>query len=297
VEEMNVTGKHDEWDQEEDCEDGLDEEKEAQKDAMREWFYERFEDPANSTPYESAEGGYLYIWGGPYEASDVLFNEFSGEYPDEVIDELAEELTDECCEWAPVVTSDLFDEETYERIRSFTDAFNAFQGGVLDVKKLASSSIANDMQPLFYNMLYVQSITVLETYLCDAFIHSVSKDDMHIKSFIKKSGLYRDSKVILADIFDECDKLINRAKAEIARTTWHNLERVRKYYNVTLDVQIEEDLLRPIKAAVEKRHHIVHRNGKDIERKPISVTQEEVLTLLQSIETVVLHIEGQLNPA
>jgi len=292
-----MTGKLEELYQEEDREDGLDEEREAQKDAMREWFYERFEDPANSTPYESSEGGYLYIWGGPYEASDVLFSEFSGECPDELIEELAEELTNECYEWAPVVTSDMFDEETYEKIRAITDALNAFQSGVIDVRKLTYSSIANDVQPLFYNMLYVESITIFETYLCDAFIHAVSQDDMYIKKFIKKSGLYRDATVVLADVFEECDKLINRAKAEIARTTWHNLERVRKYYDVTLNVQIEEGQLRPIKAAVERRHHIVHRNGKDIEGNQVYATQEEVLALLQSIEAVVLHIEGQLNPA
>lgn len=37
-----------------------------------EWFFQNFENPANHTPYESAEGGYQYIWGGPYEANDEL---------------------------------------------------------------------------------------------------------------------------------------------------------------------------------------------------------------------------------
>ena len=31
-----------------------------------------FEDPANETPYESSEGGYIYIWGGPYDALEQL---------------------------------------------------------------------------------------------------------------------------------------------------------------------------------------------------------------------------------
>lgn len=37
---------------------------EEQIDTMVGWFNRMFEDPANSTPYQSAEGGYLYIWGG-----------------------------------------------------------------------------------------------------------------------------------------------------------------------------------------------------------------------------------------
>ena len=36
-----------------------------QVELMKEWFYENYEDPANRTPYESAEGGYIWIWGGP----------------------------------------------------------------------------------------------------------------------------------------------------------------------------------------------------------------------------------------
>ena len=37
-------------------------------EAMKEWFWENFEDPANETPYESREGGYQWIWGGPFDA-------------------------------------------------------------------------------------------------------------------------------------------------------------------------------------------------------------------------------------
>lgn len=44
-------------------------------EAMREWFLANFDDPANSLPYESKEGGYQWIWGGPYNASDEI-NDF-----------------------------------------------------------------------------------------------------------------------------------------------------------------------------------------------------------------------------
>ena len=43
--------------------DGL--EREERVEAMVEWFLDNFEDPAEHTPHESAEGGYQYIWGGP----------------------------------------------------------------------------------------------------------------------------------------------------------------------------------------------------------------------------------------
>lgn len=44
--------------------------------AMVEWFHMNFEDPAHNTPYESAEGGYQWIWGGPYDAEEELQDAF-----------------------------------------------------------------------------------------------------------------------------------------------------------------------------------------------------------------------------
>ena len=44
----------------------------VQTEAMRKWFFEHFEDPAHRTPYESREGGYQWIWGGPYDARERL---------------------------------------------------------------------------------------------------------------------------------------------------------------------------------------------------------------------------------
>lgn len=70
------------------------------KEEMRRWFYENYEDPANLLPYESKEGGYFYLWGGPYDAREVLSDKFYDEYPDDVIEELAKELEDECWEWS-----------------------------------------------------------------------------------------------------------------------------------------------------------------------------------------------------
>jgi hypothetical protein len=44
---------------------------------MVDWFFENYKDPADGVPYDSAEGGYLYMSGGPYDAEDVLTEEFS----------------------------------------------------------------------------------------------------------------------------------------------------------------------------------------------------------------------------
>ena len=45
-------------------------------ETMLEWFRENYEDPANQLPYESASGGYHWLWGGPYDALEELPSAF-----------------------------------------------------------------------------------------------------------------------------------------------------------------------------------------------------------------------------
>ncbi len=49
---------------------------EGRIEAMVAWFFENFEDPAYETPYDGREGGYQYIWGGPHEAADYIYDQF-----------------------------------------------------------------------------------------------------------------------------------------------------------------------------------------------------------------------------
>lgn len=54
--------------------------------AMVHWFLENFEDPADALPYDSREGGFQWLWGGPYSAREELEEAF----PDAEETEIAE---------------------------------------------------------------------------------------------------------------------------------------------------------------------------------------------------------------
>ena len=59
---------------------------------MSEWFLANYEDPAHSLPYESREGGYIWIDGGPYDPHEELHAKFGEIVPEEVIEALGDEL-------------------------------------------------------------------------------------------------------------------------------------------------------------------------------------------------------------
>lgn len=71
-------------------------------DEMVAWFLANYEDPAENTPYVSKEGGYQYIWGGPYDAGEALADEFP-EAPEEWHEAAVERIEkDGIFDWAPV---------------------------------------------------------------------------------------------------------------------------------------------------------------------------------------------------
>ena len=47
-----------------------------QKDKLIEWFLKHYEDPVEHTPFDSKEGGYIYVFGCPYDAKEELENHF-----------------------------------------------------------------------------------------------------------------------------------------------------------------------------------------------------------------------------
>ncbi|ESY58316.1 hypothetical protein X745_04685 [Mesorhizobium sp. LNJC374B00] len=95
---------------------------------MVQWFHEHYEDPAVRLPYESAEGGYQWIWGGPYSADDGIQSEFSEVASFEVMEEAVDEVqSDGLFDWAPVAESQSDDDGGFEPAFDL-DAFMGTRG-------------------------------------------------------------------------------------------------------------------------------------------------------------------------
>ena len=73
---------------------------------MTEWFLSRYEDPQSETPYamdKESPYNYEYIWGGPYDASEEIGDNFANVASDDEIEAAVEIVQDRdgIYEWAP----------------------------------------------------------------------------------------------------------------------------------------------------------------------------------------------------
>lgn len=270
------------------------EDREVQLDVMRAWFFQNFEDPAERTPYESAEGGYIWIWGGPYEAREELEAEFGGVVPDEVIEALSEELDAVCWQWAPTEKPGDYDQYLADDIAQITEFYHNFSGAILDVEKMLEAKIDSTVEGCFFRLLYVNVITAMETYLSDAFMNSVIPDKELMRRFVETTPEFKAERISLSDVYKAAEEIEQKAKSYLVDVVWHNLGRVKPMYKAVLGIEFNNEMVDLVKAIL-KRHDIVHRNGKTKSGEDIVLTKNDVTELVSKVEHLIQGIDLKIS--
>jgi hypothetical protein len=263
-----------------------------QKEVMAVWFRAHFEDPDNSCPYDSREGGYQYIYGGPFDAREELEVEFSGIVSDEAIEELTEELESECVEWSgdSSVTTDELTEWDYEPSVQIPKHLQTLNDSIATAEALLAVEVPPGQQRQFRGMLYVSVITALEAYLLDNFLSRLRTDKALFRKFIETTDHFRQQKIPVSSIFAESDGIEKRGEAYLVKMLWHRLSDVAKLYKNTLGVQFPEDMT-VLSEAVKIRHDLVHRNGHTTDDNDL--TTAKIDELVKLVRDLVDGIERQ----
>jgi hypothetical protein len=269
-------------------------ERKTQIDVMKKWFFERYEDPANNTPYIGSEGGYQFIWGGPYDAREVLYDEFSGIIDDETIEGVVDELERIASEWAPSDTGE-YDAELFESITYFTERYRAFTQVISHTKILAQTEVPVAQQQHLWRLLYVSVIIAFETYLSDNFISNVCTVKARLRKFVETDRHFSKEKILLQDLFRRTDTIENEVREYLLRFPWHRITEVRRMFLETLNL-IFPDNIDSLKEAIRIRHDIVHRGGKTKDGKEHQITRDDIQKLAKTVDDAVWWIERQMNP-
>ncbi|QLY61734.1 hypothetical protein HV211_15160 [Citrobacter freundii] len=264
--------------------------KEIQLEVMRNWFFDNFEDPANSCPYESREGGYFYIYGGPYNADEELQDKFGAYVKDKYIQELTDELQDICFDWSGNSSNAAgwYEEDLYDVVTSSKEPYNNFSENLYKIRSLAASQFDDEHKTHLLSILFTNVITALETLYVELFTNSIEEDKSFIINYIQVGGAnFKVSKPMTAMPFLEGSieelksQIIKEVKEHLIDASWHSTEQVVKRYKLTFGIKAQSDW--PIDA-VEKatviRNHLIHRGGKNKEGIPVVITEKDLEELL-----------------
>ena len=264
-----------------------------QKDLLQAWFYQNYEDPAERTPYESAEGGYIWIWGGPYDAKEELSGVFYQYVDESVIDEVVEELEHYCVDWAPTDKPGDYEDYFVDDISSITKVHETLLEALDNIEGLAAVEVPPELKSQFLRLLFANAITTMETFLSDAFIHKVMTENQYFEAFVATNLEFNKQKIPLSEVLAQAKALESTVKSNLLRVVWHNLERVSNMYKDTLGVSFPHDL-GDLNRAVIKRHDIVHRNGKDKDGGEIFVGEDDVHALIEKIKKLGSEVDLKL---
>lgn len=267
--------------------------REEQIETMRAWFLENYEDPVERTPYESREGGYIYIWGGPYDAHDEL-SIFGGYVPDDVIEELADDLSMDCPEWTSAEKPSDYEDGYLNLILSDNEYFKSFNDSIEHVNEILAANIAGAAQTHLFGLLYVSVITAVETYLSDAFINIVLNDGAHLRTFVEKNPEFAKKTFNLSEVFLKHEGIKDEVKEYLISQLWHNIKKIKPMYKTTLDVSFPADLGKIFKA-INIRHDLVHRNGKNKDGEQVVITKEIIEALITDASGFINHVNEQLD--
>ena len=105
---------------------------------------------------------------------------------------------------------------------------------------------------------------------------------------------FADRKFTLNEIFERMDNIENEVKKYLLELIWHNLAKVQQIYHSVLHIDFPNDM-NLIYKAIAIRHDIIHRNGKTKSGKNVSVTRDELIELMDEVNSLAETIDDYFN--
>ncbi|MCH5220091.1 MAG: hypothetical protein J1F20_05920 [Muribaculaceae bacterium] len=158
----------------------------------------------------------------------------------------------------------------------------------------AIEDLSQNIKSILYKNLYANLIGIMEAYLYETILHTVMSSENSKRRFVENFKDYTNTEISIANIYKNIDEIDTRIRHSLDNLLYHNLPKIKPLFKDTIDIDLGDIslLIKPI----NKRHHIIHRNGKNIQGEVVSVEKDELLNLVNIISNFIERIETQLHP-
>ncbi|MGF1677185.1 MAG: HEPN domain-containing protein [Rivularia sp. (in: cyanobacteria)] len=191
---------------------------------------------------------------------------------------------------------DLLDDDYDDYIDAIlfnTEFHKTFYKEISSLKILNNLEVSdNNAQKTLKKQIYLGAITCLETYLCDAFIHTVLSNRKYLKCFFHNFIDFQKQTIKMREVFDYSENIEEKAKETMSEVIYHNLSKVSKMYQSILKISFPE--LSKISKYISIRHDLVHRNGKNKKGEETKLDKKIVNEVIDDIQVFINEIDEKL---
>jgi hypothetical protein len=286
--------------------------KEDIKDYVQNWFRWLYADPVHEMPY--VDGEYLYIYGGPYDAEEVIYSAFGSCLSEDLIKEIVDEVeSDGTYNWAPnshhpaqvaAAEEAMWDRE-YEQWLSQHDPLSILKTAKIELEEFVASHVANEGTSFIHRMAFIQGWAILEAYLFGKIVKSVQENAAAVTALYQVNDDLKKLTFKGAAILESPDLLERTAISYLEKRAYHALDRIIPLYEQAFgklkdaDANVSKAMTMLI-SLTSKRHDCVHRNGQTKNNETVQISKEDIelvidggLKLAAELEKLVSHHEAE----
>lgn len=143
-----------------------------------------------------------------------------------------------------------------------------------------------------YRQLFAGTITSMEAFLSSTLIRAVLSSDENKRKFVEKYLPYREEHISFSSIYQRMENMDATIQETLRGLMYHNLGKIKPIYKDVLDIDLGD--ISDIMKAVQIRHDIVHRSGKDNEGNLHPISREDVIKLVETVSSLMSRVSSGL---
>lgn len=186
--------------------------------------------------------------------------------------------------------------DEYNTETTTSDSENFYSLQIDRLKKLLDVDTKEYLVKQSLNRLVFSGvITSLETYLNEVFMAVVFNSDYTLEKFVSHYEPYKKEQFSLNEIFSKRNSISCRVREDIDNLIYHNVSKLIRIFNI-FDFELNNfNKIDSIAKSVQKRHNLVHRSGLGKYNNFQEVTDIEILSLIDNVNSFVEYINTKIE--
>lgn len=146
--------------------------------------------------------------------------------------------------------------------------------------------LEQDSDEYHYGLYYANTISLMEKYLQDVFLHEIKSCRKKLLKLASKTKLSQQTLPLPYALNNSIeDYIINLMQNMV----WHRLNDIDIFYKQVLDIKL--NITGDIIAILKVRHDIVHRNSYDLHNQKLVINRELFQKSAMAVQAFVVDID------